>query len=206
MAEFAKSLFSKATSSASAGVALGGAIGGAAVNAGFSLLQQVAIVPPTRNDSSDEENTVKFVETVDFINNGQSGIVAFKTIKNGQTKMVHVILQSGAVHQYFQQSKKFVAYCSEIQNVQRHADYVVSFEVKRSKELIPRLKKLQFVSDREAVLFHKYVEFLNESGKYTRKAFNNIDRRKTGFIYFDDLRLAFEKVDLVASDVDILKM
>lgn len=203
MSDFLSRVGKLATAGANAGVAFGGA----AVGAGVSLLQQASIVPVTRNESSDEEDAVTFQETEEYIFNGQSGVLVFKTThhRSGITRMIHINLFNGIVMQYSHRSRKRLAHCTDIENISRDTGHTVSFEIKKNG-LLQRHKKLVFENEADAARFHKYVEFFNECGTNVRKSFNKIDAGKTGTITFTDLRLALEKVDLPASDEDVRKM
>lgn len=172
--------------------------------AGFSLLQQVS--QQQRNDSSDDEND-EAADSEDFINNGQRGIIVFKTysVKSDREKIVHINLYKGLFVQYYD-SKKRTYQCEDIQSITRNSDNTVVIEIKRSMNLQTQCKKMIFASDQLAHQFHQYIEFMNESGKCTKAAFNQIDYRRTGVISCPDLRKALARVDLHASEQDIINM
>jgi hypothetical protein len=172
--------------------------------AGFSLLQQVAQQP--RLESSDDESDEP-ADSEDFIRNGHRGIVVFKTysIKSDREKMIHINLYKGQVIQYYENRKRTYQ-CEDIQSITRNSDNNIVMEVKKNMNLQVQCKKLIFESDQLAHQFHQYIEFINESGRCTRSAFNQIDYKRTGVISCLDLRKALARVDLQATEQDIINM
>ena len=172
--------------------------------AGFSLLQQVA--QQQRGDSSDDECS-EVVENDDFIANGQRGIVVFKTysVKSDRQKILHLNLYKAQVVQYYE-NKKRTYLCEEFHSITRNSDNNVLIEIKKPLTLQTHYKKIIFESDQLAHQFHQYIDFINESGRSTKAAFNQIDYKRTGIISCPDLRTALARVDLKASEQDIINM
>ena len=79
-------------------------------------------------------------------------------------------------------------------------------EVKKLSDLNVRHKKLIFADESTAGRFHHYVEFISETGKVVRAAFQLIDYRKTSKICKEDLKRALHRVDLIVSNQDVDKM
>jgi hypothetical protein len=172
--------------------------------AGFSFLQQVS--QQQRNDSSDEEAS-EIVDSEDFINNGHRGIEVFKTysVKSDREKIFHINLYKAQVVQYYD-SKKRTYQCEDFQTITRNSDNNVVIEIKKNMNLQTHFKRIIFESDQMAHKFHQLIEFINESGKSTKAAFNQIDYKRTGIISCPDLRRALARVDLEASEQDIINM
>lgn len=171
---------------------------------GISLFQQVA--QQQRNDSSDDEGN-EIEENEDFINNGQRGIVVYKTysVKSDKQKIMHLNLYKAQVVQYCE-SKKRTYLCEEFVSISRNADNNVLIEIKKPMSIQTQYKKIILETDQLAHQFHQYIEFINESGRSTKTAFNQIDYRRTGIISCPDLRKALARVDLKASEQDIINM
>jgi hypothetical protein len=170
---------------------------------GFSILQQVA---QQKVDSSDDESS-EIVENEDFINNGQRGIVVYRTysVKSDKIKVLHINLYKAQVVQYYD-SKKRTYSCDDIIGITRNSDNNVVIEIKRQLSLNSHFKKIIFEAESQAHQFHQYIEFINESGKSTKLAFNQIDYRKTGYISFADLHRAMARVDIKVTDQDVDNM
>lgn len=131
----------------------------------------------------------------------------FKTysVRSDREKIIHVNLYKGQFIQYYD-NKKRTYQCEDIQSITRNSDNNVVIEVKKSMTLQTHCKKIIFDTDQLAHQFHQYIEFINESGRCTRTAFNQIDYRRTGFISCPDLRRALARVDLQVSEQDIINM
>lgn len=173
------------------------------LRAGFSLFQQVS--QQQRNDSSDEET--EGADSEEYINNGQRGIVVFKTysVKSDRVKILHLNLYKAQIVQYCD-SRKRTYQCEDIQSITRNSDNNVVIEIKKNMNLQVHVKKIIFETDQMAHQFHQYIEFINESGKCTKSAFNQIDYKRTGIISCPDLRRALARVDLPVSEQDIINM
>ena len=171
--------------------------------AGISLLQQVS----TQKTDSDDEEGSEVVENDEFISNGQRGIAVFKTysIKSDRVKILHINLYKAQLVQYCDHVKRTYL-CEEIQSINRNSDTNVVMEIKKPMAIQIQLKKVIFETEPLAHQFHQYIEFLNESGKNTKAAFNQIDYRRTGSINSIDLQRALTMVDLRASEQDIINM
>ena len=172
--------------------------------AGVSLLQQVS--QQQRNDSSDEEQS-EIADSEDFIANGQRGIVVYKTysVKSDREKILHLNLYKAQIVQYYD-SRKRTYQCEDVQSISHNSDNNIVLEVKRNMNLQSHFKKIIFPNDQLAHEFHQYIEFMNESGKSTKSAFNQIDYKRTGIISGPDLKRALAKVDLDATEQDISNM
>ncbi|KAJ1402830.1 hypothetical protein B484DRAFT_424379 [Ochromonadaceae sp. CCMP2298] len=170
-------------------------------NAGLTLLQQVS----QKNDSSDEETEVE--ENEEYINNGARGVIVFQAIsaRTERPKVLHVNLYSQRVVQYYDAGKRTFQ-CEDIQSVSRNAEKHVLLEVRRGMTLQAHVKRIVFDTERTAHLFHQYIEFINESGRSVKAAFNQIDYRRSGLVSASDLRRALVRVDLHATDEEIAAM
>ncbi len=127
------------------------------------------------------------------------------SVKSDRYKTLHINVYKGQFIQYSEHVKKVYA-CADIQSITRNSDNNVVVEIKRSMEMQRKQKKLIFETDLMASKFHQYVEFINESGKQIRSAFNHIDFKRTGVITFADLKKSLTRVDLKVSDEDIALM
>lgn len=172
--------------------------------AGFSLLQQVS--SQKSGDSSDDECS-EIAENEDYISNGQRGVVVFKTysVRSDRHKILHLNLYKAQVVQYYD-NKKRTYQCDDFHSITRNSDNNVLIEIKKPLTLQTHYKKIIFESDQLAHQFHQYIDFINESGKSTKNAFNQIDYKRTGIISCPDLRKALARVDLKASEQDIINM
>ena len=99
-----------------------------------------------------------------------------------------------------------VIFCGDIHGIARHSSNEVIMEIKKISDINARYKKLIFVDESTAGRFHHYVEFISETGKVVRAAFQLIDYRKMGKICREDLKKAMLRVDLIVADQDIEKM
>ena len=179
----------------------------AGLNAGITLIQQVAANARNNgNDSSDDENT-DLNENEDFIQRGARGILVFTTfsVRTNKTKMVHINLYRGTVTQYHENKKK-VFQCTEIQSITKNSEKYIVIEFRGNMEVQSRFKRFLFESEVMTDRFQQYIEFLNEFGKPIRQAFNQIDYTRTGRINRDDLEEALLRVDLQADEDTVTKM
>lgn len=177
----------------------------AGLNAGFSLIQQVANVR-NANDSSDDEVT-DLNEDEEFIQRGSRGILVFTTIsiRTGKKKMVHLHLYRGSITQY-NDNKKTVFICSDIQSITKNTEKFIVVEFRGAMEVQTRQKRFLFESEAIADRFQQYVEFVNEFGRVIRQSFNQIDYTRTGRINRDDLEEALLRVDLQTDADAVTKM
>jgi hypothetical protein len=165
------------------------------LSVGANLLSHVTSAAG-RNDSSDDEKT-DLTENEEYIVRGKRGVIVFNTysIRSKKPKYVHINLHSCTITQYYQSRKK-VYQISNIVNIMRNTETMITLEYPGIMDVQFRCKKFLFQTEAGADKFHQYIECLNEMGKHIAESFDSIDYTKSGKIARDDLEIALSRCDL----------
>lgn len=173
----------------------------------FNIFQTGTPAKSGGGDSSDEEDVV--ADSLEFIRNGQKGIVVFNNVycvKTNRIKTFHIHLYNGHVYQYIGDKRKKVL-CGDIQQIVKRTDNnQLLVDIKRPRDLTTRQKKLLFDTDKDAMIYKRYIDFCNDVGLSVRHAFDTIDARRTHVISTSNLKKSLKEFDIEANEEDIRAM
>lgn len=172
------------------------------INTGLSIFNTVASNFNGADESSGDEEHVAPAETDTFVEKGARGIIVFPTTsqKTGHRKMMHINLYKMHFVTYHDGNKRMHP-CSDVLSIYKVSELQVNVEMKGG-----RSKRIIFDKEGMADRFHMYIEFINEQGRAIRRAYHEIDVRRTGRVLRGDLERALAKVDLVVDEEGLERM